>query len=192
MYMSTSSSTPLGWSLNKAAIDNPNKQFRTEGRFQFCRINILFALTKEQIKFFTPTSDLAQSLVVLTLVLFSWNTIPEFQYLLSSWLKDSPRICAPERIQKRFRKNKVSAAGGKVLKHHKISSWDPIWHLCWVIFRFNVWRKKMFCCNTANTRTMHFNQLEKLEAAKAAWLVCLSLLSLTGPYWALLGFSGPY
>ena len=146
MYMSTSSSTPLGWSLNKAAIDNPNKQFRTEGRFQFCRINILFALTKEQIKFFTPTSDLAQSLVVLTLVLFSRNTIPEFQYLLSSWLKDSPRICAPERIQKRFRKNKVSAAGGKVLKHHKISSWDPIWHLCWVIFRFNVERKKMFCC----------------------------------------------
>ena len=69
MYMPNSSSTPLGWSLNKAAIDNPNKQFRTEGRFQFCRINILFALTKEQIKFFTPTSDLAQSLVVLTLVL---------------------------------------------------------------------------------------------------------------------------
>ena len=58
----------------------------------------------------------------------------------------------------------------------------------------------------------HDNQLEKLEAAKAAWLVCLSLLSftesdwvwlgltgsdwvllgLTGPYWALLGFTGSY
>ena len=54
------------------------------------------------------------------------------------------------------------------------------------------------------------NQLEKLEAAKAAWLVCLSLLSLTGsflvllglsesfwvkfywPYQALLSFTGPY
>ena len=54
------------------------------------------------------------------------------------------------------------------------------------------------------------NQLEKLEAAKAAWLVCLSILSLTGsfllllgqflltllgltgPYWALLGFTGLY
>ena len=46
------------------------------------------------------------------------------------------------------------------------------------------------------------NQLEKLEAAKAAWLVYLSLLgpswpywallSLTGPYWALLGLTGPY
>ena len=41
------------------------------------------------------------------------------------------------------------------------------------------------------------NQLEKLEAAKAAWLVCLSLLSLTGslltgPYLALLGLTGPY
>ena len=61
------------------------------------------------------------------------------------------------------------------------------------------------------------NQLEKLEAAKAAWLVCLSylallgsfcffwvlldqflltllgfLLSLTEPYWALLGLTGPY
>ena len=70
MSMSTSLSTPLGWSLNKASIDNPNKQFRTEGGFQFCRINILFALTKEQIKFFTPASDLAQSQVRLTLVLF--------------------------------------------------------------------------------------------------------------------------
>ena len=44
------------------------------------------------------------------------------------------------------------------------------------------------------------NQLEKLEAAKAAGLVCLSLLSLPGsflvnfywPYWALLGLTGPY
>ena len=35
-----------------------------------------------------------------------------------------------------------------------------------------------------------YNQLEKLEAAKAAWLVCLSSLSLTGPYWALLGCTG--
>ena len=36
------------------------------------------------------------------------------------------------------------------------------------------------------------NQLEKLEAAKAAFLVCLSLLSLTGPFWALLGLTGLY
>ena len=54
------------------------------------------------------------------------------------------------------------------------------------------------------------NQLEKLEAAKAALLVCLSSLRLsgsillllghsgsiftdiTGPYWALLGFTGLY
>ena len=35
-------------------------------------------------------------------------------------------------------------------------------------------------------------QLEKLEAAKAAWLVCLSLLSLTGPFLALLGLTEPY
>ena len=34
------------------------------------------------------------------------------------------------------------------------------------------------------------NQLEKLEAAKAAWLVCLSLLSLTGSFLVLLGPSG--
>ena len=33
------------------------------------------------------------------------------------------------------------------------------------------------------------NQLEKLEAAKAAWLVCLSLLGLTGPYWVLLNLN---
>ena len=52
---------------------------------------------------------------------------------------------------------------------------------------------------------VHFavNQLEKLEAAKAAWKVCLCLLSLTGtflltfpglsqPYWALLSLTGPY
>ena len=37
-----------------------------------------------------------------------------------------------------------------------------------------------------------FNQLEKLEAAKAAWLVCLSLLSLTGSYSALLSLTQPY
>ena len=33
------------------------------------------------------------------------------------------------------------------------------------------------------------NQLEKLEAAKAAWLVYLSLLSLTGSFLALLGLT---
>ena len=32
-----------------------------------------------------------------------------------------------------------------------------------------------------------YNQLEKLEAAKPAWQVCLSLLSLTGSFFALLG-----
>ena len=52
-----------------------------------------------------------------------------------------------------------------------------------------------------------FNELEKLEAAKAAWLVCFNLLSLTAsflvllvpsgliffwPYWALLSLTGPY
>ena len=36
------------------------------------------------------------------------------------------------------------------------------------------------------------NQLEKLEDAKAAWLVDLSLLSLNRPYLALLGLAGPY
>ena len=54
------------------------------------------------------------------------------------------------------------------------------------------------------------NQLEKLEAEKATWLVLallgltrpyrtllsltwpyLALLGLTGPYWALLGLNGP-
>ena len=57
---------------------------------------------------------------------------------------------------------------------------------------------------------MSQNQLEKLEAAKAARLVCPSLLSpsgsnftyltrpylallgLTGLYWAVLGLTGPY
>ena len=36
-------------------------------------------------------------------------------------------------------------------------------------------------------QTERENQLEKLEAAKAAWLVCLSLLSLTGSFLVLLG-----
>ena len=36
------------------------------------------------------------------------------------------------------------------------------------------------------------NQLEKLEAAKAAWVVCFSLLGFTGPYLVLLGFTGLY
>ena len=35
------------------------------------------------------------------------------------------------------------------------------------------------------------NQLEKLEAAKEARLVCLSLLSLTGFFLALLDLTGP-
>ena len=40
--------------------------------------------------------------------------------------------------------------------------------------------------------TLLNNQLEKLEAAKAAWwLVCLSLLGLTGPYSALLSLNYP-
>ena len=36
------------------------------------------------------------------------------------------------------------------------------------------------------------NQLEKLEAAKAAWLVCHSLLSLTGSFLVLLGPFGSF
>ena len=38
-----------------------------------------------------------------------------------------------------------------------------------------------------NADYVHSNQLEKLEAAKAACLVCLCLLSLTGAFWVLLG-----
>ena len=38
-------------------------------------------------------------------------------------------------------------------------------------------------------RDKNDNQLEKLEAAKAAWLVCLSLLTLTGSFWVLLGLT---
>ena len=50
-------------------------------------------------------------------------------------------------------------------------------------------------CETRTWRarnTSRRNQLEKLEAAKAAWLVCLSLLSLTESFLILLGPSGPY
>ena len=36
------------------------------------------------------------------------------------------------------------------------------------------------------------NQLEKLEAARGAWLVSLSLLSLIWPHLALLSFTKPY
>ena len=38
------------------------------------------------------------------------------------------------------------------------------------------------------------NQLEKLEAARSAylWLPFLALLVLTGHNWALLGLTGPY
>ena len=36
------------------------------------------------------------------------------------------------------------------------------------------------------------NQLEKLEAARGAWLVCISLLSLTGSFWVLPGPSGSF
>ena len=47
---------------------------------------------------------------------------------------------------------------------------------------------------------LNSNQLEKLEAAKDAWLVCLSFLTLTGSfwvnfywhYWALLGPTRKY
>ena len=36
------------------------------------------------------------------------------------------------------------------------------------------------------------NQLEKLEAAEAAWLVCLNLLTLTGSFLVPLGPSGSF
>ena len=41
-------------------------------------------------------------------------------------------------------------------------------------------------------KSVFSNQLEKLEAAKTAWLVFLILLGLTEPYWALLGLTEPY
>ena len=46
------------------------------------------------------------------------------------------------------------------------------------------------CCRTGTQSSwgdIDSNQLEKLEAALAAWLVCLSLLSLTGSFLVLLG-----
>ena len=51
------------------------------------------------------------------------------------------------------------------------------------------WRWKIF----AVVWCWH-NQLEKLEAARSAylWLPFLALLSLTGPYWALIGLTGFY
>ena len=52
----------------------------------------------------------------------------------------------------------------------------------WVVFTFGV--------KTVRLQKIIDNQLEKLEAAKAAGLVCLSLLSLTGFFLVLLGPSG--
>ena len=46
----------------------------------------------------------------------------------------------------------------------------------------------MFC--TVGKEKSKINQLEKLEAAKADSLVCLSLLSLSGSFLVLLGPSG--
>ena len=52
----------------------------------------------------------------------------------------------------------------------------------------------MVCSKAEGNETYNFytnnnnhNQLEKLEAAKAARLVCLCLRSLTGAFWSLLG-----
>ena len=96
-------------------------------------------------------------------------------------------------------------------------------------FMFHVWisgkghlQKGKIENSTLGSPHDRLNQLEKLEAAKAAWPVCLSLLSLvllgpsglifsylyrallslnghylvllslTGPYLALLGLTGPY
>ena len=99
--------------------------------------------------------------------------------------------------------------------HHHISTdhWVP---------SLMTWYLDDTLCNLTlrGTETPCRYQLEKLAAAKAAWLVCLSLLSLTasflvhlgpsglifsdltgpylallgltGPYWALLGLTGPY
>ena len=60
-----------------------------------------------------------------------------------------------------------------------------------------------YLANPANIFVhLHFNQLEKLECAKAAWPVCLCLLATSGsfcvlldsfrPYWSVLVFTGPY
>ena len=77
----------------------------------------------------------------------------------------------------------------------------------WMFYRYGVlrsifvrfWRtSEVEVCNYL-LRSIFLNQLEKLEAAKAAWLVLLGLtgpyLALLGhtlPYWALLGLTGPY
>ena len=55
--------------------------------------------------------------------------------------------------------------------------------ICSLVFSW-ITQRSLGCIN--------FNQLEKLEAAKAAWPVYLCLLGLTWPYWALLGLTGPY
>ena len=51
---------------------------------------------------------------------------------------------------------------------------------------FNLVHINLFLKNI-NVQLSSNIQLEKLEAAKAAWLVCLSLLSLTGSFLVLLG-----
>ena len=59
-----------------------------------------------------------------------------------------------------------------------------------LLFGLLVWFVKDFYPGVKlKSMSMRVNQLEKLEAAKAAWLVCLSLLSLTWPYLALLSFT---
>ena len=56
-----------------------------------------------------------------------------------------------------------------------------------------------FSCELTENIYCKQNQLEKLEAARSAylwlpllWLPFLALLSLSRPYWAFLGLTGPY
>ena len=71
----------------------------------------------------------------------------------------------------------------------------PHTHICILLKIGSNWKynKQKSLAETKQKQSRYhsyINQLEKLEAAKAAWLVCLSLLSLTGSFLVLLGPSG--
>ena len=85
----------------------------------------------------------------------------------------------------------------------KILSWKQGWivFICFyylflptnVIWTNSLHASKQLFAVTLFYFNFCFNQLEKLEAARGAWLVVsLSLLSLTWPYLALLSFTKPY
>ena len=71
--------------------------------------------------------------------------------------------------------------------------WPKLFHPFLHGFSNFLWQPcSKFTKKIKHSNLLHLECLILIEATKAAWLVCFSLLDLTGPYLAVLGCTGLY